>query len=124
MDKWFQLQAVSAVQGQPAGILELAGRADYARGVPNRVRALFGSFGQRQFAGFHRLDGEGYRVLADEVLAMDARNPQVAARLVRPLTQVARILGERSERMRGELTRIAQQDNLSADVREIVSAAL
>ena len=55
---------------------------------------------------------------------MDARNPQVAARLVRPLTQVARILGERSERMRGELTRIAQQDNLSADVREIVSAAL
>ncbi len=124
MDKWFQLQAVSAVQGQPAGILELAGRADYDRGVPNRVRALFGSFGQRQFAGFHRLDGEGYRVLADEVLAMDARNPQVAARLVRPLTQVARILGERSERMRGELTRIAQQDNLSADVREIVSAAL
>ena len=63
-------------------------------------------------------------MIADEVLAMDARNPQVAARLVRPLTQVARILGERSERMRGELTRIAQQDNLSADVREIVSAAL
>ena len=124
MDKWFQLQATSVIQGQPAGIRELAARDDYDRGVPNRVRALFGSFGQRQFDGFHRMDGEGYRLLADEVLAMDALNPQVAARIVRPLTQVARILGDRSELMRRELTRIAESESLSADVREIVSAAL
>ena len=124
MDKWFQLQAVSAVQGLPAGIAELAQRPDYDRGVPNRVRALFGAFGQRHFAGLHRGNGEGYRLLADEVLTMDALNPQVASRLVRPLTQLARIEGERARLMRTELERIAAKQDLSADVREIVSAAL
>lgn len=124
MDKWYQLQAVSAVQGMPAGIAELAMRADYDRGVPNRVRALFGAFGQRHFAGLHAASGEGYRLLADEVLTMDSLNPQVASRLVRPLTQLARIDGERAEWMRNALERIAAKQDLSADVREIVSAAL
>ena len=55
---------------------------------------------------------------------MDALNPQVASRLVRPLTQLARIEGERARLMRTELERIAAKQDLSADVREIVSAAL
>ena len=73
---------------------------------------------------YHQQGTLGYRLLADEVLTMDALNPQVASRLVRPLTQLARIEGERARLMRTELERIAAKQDLSADVREIVSAAL
>jgi aminopeptidase N len=49
---------------------------------PNRVRALIGSFARSNPLAFHRRDGAGYRLVAAQVAALDAVNPQVAARLL------------------------------------------
>ena len=49
---------------------------------PNRVRALIGSFAQVNHTQFNRADGAGYDFVADFVLALDPKNPQVAARLM------------------------------------------
>src|SRR5258708_33709830 len=49
---------------------------------PNRVRALIGNFAQANQTQFNRRDGEGYVFHADTMLALDAINPQVAARLM------------------------------------------
>ena len=35
---------------------------------------------------FHRADGAGYRFLADQVITLNALNPQIASRLLAPLT--------------------------------------
>ena len=49
---------------------------------PNRVRSLIGSFAQANHTQFNRADGAGYDFVADAVLALDPKNPQVAARIV------------------------------------------
>ena len=48
---------------------------------PNRVRALIGAFAQGNATQFNRADGAGYDFIADNVLALDPKNPQLAARL-------------------------------------------
>ena len=47
------------------------------------MRAVLGDVRDGNLLGFHRRDGAGYRLLADKVLELDRRNPQVAARLLR-----------------------------------------
>ena len=49
---------------------------------PNRVRALIGAFAQVNHTQFNRGDGAGYDFVADFVLTLDPKNPQVAARLM------------------------------------------
>ena len=45
------------------------------------MRALIGAFAQANPTQFNRADGAGYDFIADTVLALDPKNPQVAARL-------------------------------------------
>ena len=71
--------------------------------------------------GFHRSDGEGYRFLSDLILELDGMNPQVAARMVTPLTQWRRYESGRQQQMVAELERILSCDGLSKDLYEICS---
>ena len=63
-------------------------------------------------------------LIADLIIALDAINPQTAARFVPPLGRWRRIEAGRSDMMRAELERIAAVANLSRDVREQVSKSL
>jgi aminopeptidase N len=91
---------------------------------PNRVRALIGAFAQANPSGFHRADGAGYAFVADHVLLLDARNPQVAARLAQPFGRWRRHDLPRQVLMRSQLERILGAPNLSRDVYEIASKSL
>ena len=123
LDKWFQTQAL-AFHPDTAAIVEALGRhADFTLSNPNRVRALYGAFAANQWA-FHDGEGEGYRLLADLILALDPINPQTAARMVPPLGRWRRFDSARAAKMRAELQRIAAQPRLSKDVMEQVSKSL
>jgi aminopeptidase N len=124
LDKWFALQAGSPVAGAVARVRMLREHALFDARVPNRVRAVFSSFSQQNMRSFHAADGSGYRLIADQVLALDTLNPQVAARLASCLISWRRIEGARREQMRGELERILGARGLSTDVQEIVSQGL
>ncbi|MEZ6014469.1 MAG: aminopeptidase N [Planctomycetota bacterium] len=124
LDKWFTLQAASRTLGTAAHVRALLGHADFTLDNPNRVRALVGAFAMSNFAGFHAADGAGYRVVADVVMQLDGKNPQVASRIVRSLNMWKRLEPERGALMKVELQRIAAQQGLSKDVYEIVSRAL
>jgi aminopeptidase N len=89
LDKWFAIQAMSKRPGTLDAVRALARHADYDLRNPNRVRALVGSFASGNPVGFHDASGGGYRFLADTILALDPRNPQVAARMVSPLANGA-----------------------------------
>jgi aminopeptidase N len=74
--------------------------------------------------GFHAGSGEGYRLIADLILALDPVNPQTAARFVPPLGRWRRIEPGRAALMRAELERIAAAPKLSRDTAEQVTRSL
>lgn len=124
LDKWFALQAGSPAPGASARVRRLVEHPDFTLRNPNRARSVIATFGMRNSAGFHAEDGDGYVFLADQVLALNVLNPQVAARLVEPLIRWRRYAPARGERMRAQLERIMGSAGLSKDLYEVVGKAL
>ena len=123
VDKWFSLQAGSLHPQALAHVQALAGHPDFTLKNPNRVRALYMAMAHNS-AAFHAACGEGYRMIADLILALDPLNPQTAARFVPPLGRWRRIEPGRAALMRAELERIAAAPSLSRDTLEQVSRSL
>jgi aminopeptidase N len=123
IDKWFSLQASSLHPEVLAHVKALAEHPDFTLKNPNRVRALYMAFTGTPH-GFHAASGEGYRLIADLVLALDPLNAQTAARFVPALGRWRRIEPARAALMRGELERIAAAPALSRDTYEQVTRSL
>jgi aminopeptidase N len=124
VDKWFTLQATSPQPETISEIESLMEHPAFTMRNPNRVRSLVGAFAQGNPARFHDLSGAGYAFLADRVIELDALNPQVAARLISPLSRWRRYDRERQSLMKEQLERIQRQEKLSPDVGEIVQKSL
>jgi len=123
IDKWFSLQAGSLHPDALAQVKALADHSDFALANPNRVRSLYMAFAANP-AAFHDPSGEGYRMIADLILALDPINAQTAARFVPPLGRWRRIEPARAALMRGQLERIAAAPGLSRDTFEQVTRSL
>ena len=124
LDKWFRLQALAPQPATFERVVALAAHPDFTLKNPNRVRALLGAFAHGNQVRFHGADGRAYAFVADKVLELDARNPQLAARLVSAFNQWKRFEPTRRAAMQAELERIAAHPKLSRDTAEIVSRAL
>lgn len=124
MDKWLSIQAVSHLPDTLEVVKKLMTHPAFSLKNPNKVRALIGAFTQANSVRFHDRTGEGYVFLADNVLALDSLNPQIAARLISPFTIWKRYDEERKALMRAQLERILKSAKLSRDVYEIVSKSL
>lgn len=123
VDKWFTLQALSLHPQVIAHVRKLAEHPDFTMKNPNRVRSLHMAFAGNP-KGFHAEGGEGYRMIADVILALDPINPQTAARFVPSLGRWRRIEPGRAALMQAELERILASGNLSRDTFEQVSRSL
>jgi aminopeptidase N len=123
VDKWFTLQALSLHPQVIDHVRALAEHPDFTLKNPNRVRSLHMAFAGNP-KGFHKADGEGYRMVADVILALDPINPQTAARFVPALGRWRRIEPGRAALMKAELERILAAGNLSRDTFEQVSRSL
>jgi aminopeptidase N len=124
IDKWFALQARSALPETPARVRRLTLHPAFERKNPNRVRALVSAFAQGNQVRFHDPSGAGYLFLADEVLTLDPINPTTAARLVQPLCAWRRHNAARQELMRCQLERVLASAGLSKNTYEMVSKSL
>ena len=123
IDKWFALQASSLHPNAIEHVKALADHPDFTLKNPNRVRSLYMAFAANPHA-FHAENGEGYRIIADLILALDPINPQTAARFVPPLGRWRRIEPGRAALMREQLERIAAAPKLSRVTYEQVSRSL
>jgi aminopeptidase N len=123
IDKWFSVQALANRPDVLATVATLIGHADFTIANPNRLRSLIGAFAANQ-RWFHAADGAGYRLLADQLIAVDRINPQSAARLAVPLGRWRRFDTARAALMRAELERILASTGISKDVLEMASRAL
>ncbi len=123
VNKWLSLQALADWDSALDHVTALLLHPVFDWSEPNKIYSLIGGFAGNTVR-FHRLDGAGYAFLADQVLRLDASNPQVAARMVRSLIRWRRFNPIRQELMRAQLERILQRPGLSRDVGEIVTKAL
>ncbi len=124
IDKWFALQARSPDEGALGRVLGLTAHPAFDAKNPNRLRSLVGVFAMGNQARFHDPSGDGYRFLADQILATDSFNPSVASRLIEPLGAWRRYKPELGELMREQLQRIVDAPGLSKNVFEMASRAL
>ncbi|MDD0842632.1 aminopeptidase N [Pseudomonas sp. Gutcm_11s] len=124
MDQWFSVQAASTLPSGLARVQALMQHPAFTMKNPNKVRALIGAFAGQNLVNFHAADGSGYRFLADQVITLNALNPQIASRLLGPLTRWRKYDSARQALMRGELERILASGELSSDVFEVVSKSL
>ena len=123
MNQWFAVQAAMPLGDTLERVQGLLSHPDFDLRNPNKVRSLVGVFAGQNPVQFHRIDGAGYRFLADMVLRLNGANPQLASRLLGPLSKWRNYRG-RAELMCAQLQRLAAQPDLSPDVFELVSKSL
>lgn len=124
VDKWLALNAMSPLPSAVDDIRALMDHPAFSLANPNKVRALIGTFASSNAVSFNRPDGEGYKLLADVVISIDGKNPQLAARLAGGFKSWRVLETVRKSRAETELARIAATDGLSRDTYEIVSKSL
>ncbi|MFT5173875.1 MAG: aminopeptidase N [Gammaproteobacteria bacterium] len=124
MDKWFSAQATAHLPETLTQVQNLLEHPGFDRLNPNRVRALISAFCQGNPLRFNAADGSGYRFAADQIIAIDAANPQLAARLLGSFGRWRRYDESRQMLMRSALERVQSTAALSKDAYEIVSKTL
>jgi aminopeptidase N len=124
VDKWLALQATIPEPATLDRVKALTSHAAFSFANPNRVRALIGSFAMANQTQFNRADGGGYDFLVDTVLALDPRNPQVAARLLSAMKSWRVLEPARRALAQSALRRVAAATALSRDVGDIAARAL
>ncbi len=124
IDKWFAIQSASPMPDSFDTVLSLTKHPAFDLRTPNRVRAVIGSFSQANPIHFHAINGQGYEFLADQVLALNLLNPQVASRMLSPLTSWRRYDEIRQGLMKKQLERIINSPAISNDVYEVSSKSL
>ena len=123
VDKWFTMQATASTT-DVAAVRALMRHPAFTLRNPNRARSLVAAFCASNPVQFHAPDGSGYQFWAEQVIALDALNPQVASRLARAMDRWRRYAPKLQHQMRAALQQVAGQAELSNDVREVVSKAL
>ncbi|UZE97453.1 aminopeptidase N [Alkalimarinus alittae] len=124
VEQWLSIQCTSAKSGTLEAVKRLMTHEAFDIKNPNKVRSVIGAFCNHNLINFHNLSGEGYQFLADNVIKLNKLNPQIASRLVTPLTRGKKFNQERQALMQAQLHRILSEENLSKDVYEVVSKSI
>ncbi|MXS86058.1 aminopeptidase N [Nitrosomonas sp. HPC101] len=123
VNMWFQVQATRPWGNVLQEIQQLLQHAAFDARNPNKLRAVIAAFANQNFARFHDSSGNAYQFLAEQIADIDQRNPQMASRLLTPLTHWHQFIDEHASLMRKALESLSQRE-LSKDVYEVVSKSL
>jgi aminopeptidase N len=124
MNSWFSIQASESNPGALERIRLLEQDPLFDAKNPNKLRSLIGVFAGTNPTQFHAEDGSGYAYLGDWIIRLNEQNPQVASRLLTPLTRWKRYPESKQVLMREQLQRLLAEPKLSPDVYEVVSKSL
>ena len=124
LDKWFSFYATCTLPNAEGDVLSLVRHSKFDITNPNRVRSLLNNFATNNPLHFHNNKGSGYQLISDNIIHIDRFNPQLAARLVLPLTRGQKHNSHQKVLMIDNLQKIKAENSLSNDVDEIVSKGL
>ena len=122
LDKWFALQASIPETGTLQRVETLLAHPGFELTNPNRARSLIGAYAANP-TQFHRTDGAGYAFISRMILALDARNPQVAARIAGAFKTWRNLEAARQAKAGAALEKLSRE-TLSRDVADIINRAL
>ena len=120
LDQWFATQASAPHISTRERVSALLAHVDFDATVPNRVRAVIGQFASNNPVAFHDSDGLGYTLLASQLKAIDARNPQLASRLAGAFGIWPKLDEARQARVLSALDDLLAE-TLSSDIRETLT---
>lgn len=123
-NKWLAWRAMAPADRALDEVRALLAHEAFDIKTPNKVRALIGVFANQNLSGFHRADGYGYDFLAEQMLAIDKLNPQLAARLTTALESWRKLEPARRRGAEAALRKIAERSDLSANLFEMASRLL
>jgi len=121
---WLSIQASDPKPGGLERVQELMRHPAFDAKNPNKLRSVISVFCAQNPTNFHAIEGSGYAFLADRIIELNKQNPQIAARMLTPLTRWKKYTPERQALMKTELQRISESGDLSKDVYEVVSKSL
>ncbi|MBD1389676.1 aminopeptidase N [Neiella sp. HB171785] len=124
MDKWLNLQGCWNSEQCFGNLAKVEGKPFFKLTNPNRARSLIAGFSAMNYRYFHAQDGSGYQWLAEKIQNLNSINPQIAARLINPLTQWRKFTAPQADQMKAQLEQIYQLSDLSKDLQEIVGKSL
>ncbi|MDB2391110.1 aminopeptidase N [Alphaproteobacteria bacterium] len=123
MEKWFQMESMSVIGGTLDRLKTLMQHPSFDPNNPNKLRSVLGAFMSGNPVHFYAADGSGFDFIADCLVDIDGRNPQISARMVLPLTRMSAYDDQRKAQMIAALQRI-NSAKPSNDLAEIVEKAL
>ena len=118
LDAWFALEASAPRQEGLQRVQALLDHPRFDPLAPNSLRAVLGGF-TANVPVFHAIDGSGYRFMADQIAAVDARNPITASRMAKVFSRFKSYGLERQRVMVEAIERLAEAP-LSANTAEVV----
>lgn len=124
IDKWFSLQAMIPEPQTLDRVRTLTRHPAFDFSNPNRLRSLIGAFAHGNPTQFNRPDGQGFEFIADTILQLDPKNPQVAARLATAFRTWRTLEPARRTKAQAVVERLGAAKTLSRDVSEIVERTL
>jgi aminopeptidase N len=124
INQWLQVQATAPASDALVNIHKLIDSDFFEWSNPNKIRAVVGAFCGANAVNFHQLGGHGHQLLRDVVIRLNKKNPQIAARILAPLTRWRQFEPEVSTSMNSCLQEIFSQQSLSKDVFEVVAKSL
>ena len=123
LEKWFLFESMSCISGSIERLEQLMQHPAFDPKNPNKLRVVLGSFMSGNPVRFYAEDGSGFEFIADNLIDIDKRNPQLAARMALPLTRMGAYSDARQQQMRRVLERM-QSAVQSTDLGEVIEKAL
>ena len=123
LEKWFSFESMSCISGRIERLEELMQHPAFDPKNPNKLRVVLGAFMTGNPIRFYAADGSGFEFIADCLIDIDKRNPQLAARMALPLTRMGAYSDARQHQMRQVLERM-QTAVQSTDLGEVIEKAL
>ncbi|MFT6386785.1 MAG: aminopeptidase N [Cellvibrionaceae bacterium] len=123
VNQWLAVQASNPKENTLNAVKDLMNHVSFSLKNPNKIRSLVGAFSSNAIS-FHQASGDGYKFLTEQIISLNKTNPQVASRLLTPLTRWQKYLKPQKKLMKQALEDILAVDELSKDVYEVVSKSL
>ena len=118
LDAWFAMEASAPRADGLARVQQLLEHPRFDPLAPNSLRAVLGGFAAN-VPVFHAIDGSGYLFMADQIAAVDARNPITASRLAKIFSRCNSYGVERQQAMQNAIKQLSEKP-LSPNTREVV----
>lgn len=123
LNKWLSVQASSDRDETFERVKNLTHSESFQITNPNNVYSLLRVYGYNLVC-FHDPRHPGYTFMADKILEIDAKNPQVAARLCAVFNVVGQLPAPLKEEAKQALRRVLDEPSLSKNTRELLAPSL